>query len=152
MFSSRWTADDVPDRTSAMTTITTVATTTAITTIPRKTMTTEQRHAPPKARVRVSPLELRLYVAALLAAVYTISWRAIGGHAPATEPATVTAPTTSEPQRFAWIDSLPPVMRPAITLPAGWQLASEPQSSGSQPARIVRAPNRHVPRVRTRSS
>lgn len=91
--------------------------------------------------VRTSPLELRLYVAALLAAVYTVSWRAI---APAAEPS---RPTT--PQRFVWIDSVPPSMRPVVVLPAGWQLASEPRSSVAPTERVVRVPSR---RVRTRSS
>ena len=132
-----------------------VATTTAMTTITRKTMTTEHRNVSSKARVRVSPLELRLYVAALLAAVYTISWRAIGGHAPATEPAVASTPPTSEPQRVVWIDSMPPSLRPPISLPAGWQLASQQQVSPAQnalPARVIPIPNRRVPRVRTRSS
>lgn len=115
-------------------------------------MTTERRQPNRQARLRVSPLELRLYVAALLAAVYTISWRAIGGHDPATEPTTATGLATSEPLRFVWIDSLPPTMRPTITFPAGWRPAYEPRPSASQPTRIVRAPNRNVPRVRTRSS
>jgi hypothetical protein len=37
-------------------------------------------------------------------------------------------------------------------LPAGWRLASEPQASAAQPTRLIRAPSRRVPRVRTRSS
>jgi hypothetical protein len=118
-------------------------------------MTNERRNASSRARVRVSPLELRLYVAALLAAVYTISWRAIGGHAPATEPAIASAPPTSQPQRYVWIESMPPDLRPAITPPAGWQLASQQQVSpaqSAQPARVIHVPNRRVPRVRTRSS
>jgi hypothetical protein len=115
-------------------------------------MTTERHQPNRETRLRVSALELRLYVAALLAVIYTISWRAIGGHTPAPEPARATVPTTTEPQRFVWIDSLPPSMRPAIALPAGWQLVSEPQRSSTQPARIVRAPSQRVPRVRTRSS
>ena len=102
-------------------------------------MTTERRQVSPKARVRVSPLELRLYVVALLAAVYTISWRAIGAHAPATEPVVASTPPASEPQRVVW-----------ITLPDGWQLASQQQAS--PPARVVHVPNRRVPRIRTRSS
>lgn len=117
-------------------------------------MTTERRHVNVKARVRVSPLELRLYVAALLAAVYTLSWRVIGGHAPATDPAVASTPRRSEPQRFVWIDSLPPTRRPAIALPPGWQLASQRQVSSAQdaPPAIVHVPSRRVPRVRTRSS
>lgn len=97
---------------------------------------------------RPSPLELRLYIAALLAAIYTITWRAVGGmaHAPASaRPIT----TTIEQQRVVWIDRLPPDTRPTITVPTGWQLAQH--AATTQPARVVRVPHR-VPRVRTRSS
>lgn len=111
-------------------------------------MTTKRRESNREARLRTSPLELRLYVAALLAAVYTISWRAIGGHGPVTEAPIATAPTT-EPQRFVWIDSLPDTVRPSVVPPAGWQLASDPRSSVAPPERVVRVPSR---RVRTRSS
>jgi hypothetical protein len=113
-------------------------------------MTTE-RKPNREAYVRLSALELRLYLAALLAAVYTISWRAIGGQAPAPEPPIATVPAP-EPRRFVWIDNLPPRMRPAVALPRGWQLASEPQPSYAPPERVVRVPSRRVPRVRTRSS
>lgn len=121
-------------------------------------MMTERREPNRGSRLGMSPLELRLYTAALLAAVYTISWRAIGGQAraPATlspERPIATAPTTMEPQRFVWFDNLPPDARPPIALPAGWQLASEPPPSAiTQPARVVRVPSQRVPRVRTRSS
>jgi hypothetical protein len=141
--------------TMTTTTITNAGNTGAVTTTTTRrktTMTTEHRQANREAMRRTSPVELRLYAAAFLAAVYTITWRAIGGHAQAAEPAVATAHTTSEPQRFVWIDNLPPTMRPTIALPAGWQLASESRSASAQPARVVRAPNRRVPRVRTRSS
>lgn len=114
-------------------------------------MTTERRQ-PDRTHPRVSALELRLYMAALLAVVYTISWRAIGGHAPAATAPIATVPAPSEPQRFVRIESLPPSMRPAVVLPAGWQLATEPQPSFAPPERVVRVPSRRVPRVRTRSS
>jgi hypothetical protein len=97
----------------------------------RNPMTTERRPSNRETRLRMSPLELRLYVAALLAVVYTISWRAIGG--PATDPPIAIAPMTSQPQRFVWIDNLP-------------------QSSLAPTERIVRVPTRRVPRARTRSS
>lgn len=121
-------------------------------------MMTDRREPNRGSRLGMSPLELRLYMAALLAAVYTISWRAIGGQAQA--PATLSperpiaiAPRTTEPQRFVWIDSLPPDARPLIGLPAGWQLASELRPSAiTQPARVVRLPTQRMPRVRTRSS
>jgi hypothetical protein len=118
----------------------------------RNPMTTERRQSKREGRLRMSPLELRLYVAALLAVVYTISWRAIGGHGPVTDPPISIAPMTRQPQRVVWIDSLPPSKRPVVTLPAGWQLASEPPSSLARTERLVRVPTRHVPRVRTRSS
>jgi hypothetical protein len=121
------------------------------------TMTTEPR--PPKREpyIRLSSLELRLYVVALLGAIYTLSWRAIGGHAPApasplaSAPA-ASAPAASAPQHVVWIDSVRPVERPAVVLPAGWQLASEPRAPVAQPRPVVRAPTRRVPRMRTRSS
>jgi hypothetical protein len=78
-------------------------------------MTTERRQS--------NRAVLRLYVVAALAAVYTISWRAIGGHAPAAEPSSASVPTASEPRRFV-----------------------------TAPTRVVREPVRRVPRVRTRSS
>lgn len=116
-------------------------------------MTTEPGR-PGRARHRTSPLELRLYVAALLAALYTIAWRAIGGHAAVTESASVPppAPAPSQPPRLVWLDSLPPGMRPAVALPAGWRLASDARPASSQPAQVVRVPGRRAPRVRTRSS
>lgn len=117
-------------------------------------MKTEGRQPNRESRLHASPLELRLYVAALLAVIYTIAWRAVGGHVqtmPAsTQPEPEVVPAQRESPRFVWIDSLPVTMQPPIALPAGWQRASQPPTS--QPARMVRAPSRQVPRVRTRSS
>ena len=79
-------------------------------------MTTEQRPPKREPRWRVSALELRLYVVALLAAVYTISWRAIGGQAAG-------APAAAEPPRSARIERAP---------------------QAAQPARVVRVPKRRV--------
>ncbi len=106
----------------------------------------------PRTRVspRTSPLELRLYVAALLAVVYTISWRAIGAHAPAAEPAVELLPTTSETPRVVWIDQLPPSIQPVITPPPGWQRAPERPPAIAPAERLVQVPSRV--RVRTRSS
>ena len=123
-------------------------------------MTTERRPPARASRPRVSPLELRLYVAALLAAVYTIAWRAIGAHAPVPDPLATSpappaielTPTPTSPPRYVWIDSVPSTARPALVLPAGWQLASDPPPVAAPPARAVPAPRRRVPRVRTRSS
>lgn len=97
----------------------------------------------PKPTSPISSLELRLYLVAFLAVVYTISWSAIDR-----PPATSAEPP--EP-RFVWIDALPPQQRPAVALPAGWQLASEPKPAATPVPRVVRAPKR-VPRIRTRSS
>jgi hypothetical protein len=109
-------------------------------------MTTERR--PPESRVKASPLELRLYVVAVLAAIYTISWRAIGAQVTEAPPITDRTAGASEPQRFVWIDHLPPTSVPALSIPVGWQRASPP-SATAQPTRLVQTPNR---RVRTRSS
>ena len=115
-------------------------------------MTNERRQPKRGLRAAVSPLELRLYLVALLGVVYTISWRAIGGQAPATESQGATT-ATSEPKRMVWIDNLPPDMRPTIALPAGWQRETDPHASAAvPPARVVRVPARRAPRVRTRSS
>ena len=116
-------------------------------------MTTERRQPSREPLLRSSPLELRLYVAALLATVYTITWRAIAD-APTTQAVLATAPAPREPQRFVWIDSMPATARPVFALPVGWQLASAPGASSgtAQPARVLRTPSRRVPRVRTRSS
>jgi len=98
-------------------------------------------------RARPSPLELRSYLVAVLAVVYTISWRTIAGTA---DPAI--APAVTDPaQPVVWIDHLAPSLRPHVALPAGWQLASEPQAAVAPTERVV-VPSRRVPRVRTRSS
>lgn len=104
-------------------------------------MTTER----PARGTGASPLELRLYLVALLGVVYTIAWRAIGGEAAAPAPVATTA--TEPPPRFVWIDTLPADARPAVALPAGWQRAS-----ASDPPTRVSVPVRRAPRVRTRSS
>lgn len=95
-------------------------------------------------------LPLRLYVVAALAAVYTISWRAIGAHTSSAPAAETAAPAIAEPARAVWFEDLPANERPAIAVPAGWQLTSR---AGPAPApRLVRAPARTGRRVRTRSS
>ena len=132
-------------------TSTNAATTTAIDTT-RTAMTTEPREPTRGPLLGASTLELRSYLVAALAAVYTITLRAIGGHAPAMEPPPVSAPIAGDPPRSAWLGSVPPAIRPAITLPAGWQIVSARATPPSQPAAIVRVPDRRVPRVRTRSS
>ena len=99
-------------------------------------------------RWRATPLELRAYVAAALAVIYTVAWRAIAAQ-PVVHATTATA--SAEPPRVIWFDRLPPLERPAIAIPAGWQIASEAQPAADR-SFVVRAPSRRIPRVRTRSS
>lgn len=132
-------------------------------------MTTERR----SPTSTVSALEGRLYLGALLAIVYAITWRTIGAHAPQAAssspperapPIDRTAPSPSvgpgapaPPNRAVWLDQLPLEQRPAIALPPGWTLADGTTATSApvartaprQPSRIVRVPSR---RVRTRSS
>jgi hypothetical protein len=100
-------------------------------------------------RLALSPLELRLYAVAVLAAVYLVAWRAIAGgdSSNAAAQATSGAPTT------VWLDDLPPAQRPSLALPAGWRLASRgaPAVATTMP-RVVRVPTPRALRVRTRSS
>jgi hypothetical protein len=91
-------------------------------------MTTEPRQERRGPRLHPTTLELRLYLVAVLAAAYTLAWRASGGHAP-------------------------PVVAPAVTLPS----ASPAPPPPPPPRAVVRAPTRHAParrapRARTRSS
>ncbi len=116
-------------------------------------MTTECRRPGRETRLHTSPLELRLYMVAFLAAIYAISWRAIGGHSATARPAPVAAPSLArDVAHVVWIDRLPVHMRPPIALPAGWQLASEAPPPTALPTRILPSTRRHAPRVRTRSS
>lgn len=91
-----------------------------------------------KTERRISPLELRLYAAALVAAAYTITWRVID--APAPRAAEVEPAVQLEP--VAPVAATPPI-------PAGWQRLSEAPPPAAAPARLTQVPRR---RVRTRSS
>ena len=106
-------------------------------------------------RLALSPLELRLYAVAVLAAVYLVALRAIAGSGspnPVT-PAAAAAQAASGAPTTVWLDDLPPAQRPSLVLPPGWRLASrgEPAVATTTP-RVVRVPTPRAMRVRTRSS
>jgi hypothetical protein len=118
----------------------------------RTTMTDKPWRAAP--RLALSPLELRLYAVAVLAAVYLVAWRAIAGGASSNPPRAVAAaqPASGAPAAV-WLDDLPQAQRPSLALPTGWRLASrgEPAVATTMP-RVVRVPTPRALRVRTRSS
>lgn len=100
--------------------------------------------APPRVAPRISLLEMRLYIVAVLAGGYLFAWRAIS-----------TTPTNEGiPQApFAQLEEVPSSRRPVIALPPGWQLASPGESTAAMSApRITRLPAPRDLRVRTRSS
>lgn len=88
---------------------------------------TDPWHGKPRARLALGPGELRLYVVALLAIVFTVAWRVIGG------------PTPGDPPPVA-ASSTPP--RSSVT----------PVAAPREPARVVYRPTPRRLRVRTRSS
>lgn len=125
-------------------------------------MTDEPRASP---RIRITPLELRLYIVTLLAAVYVVAWRAIAGGAEPSAPSATpvagqvpaAAPTPARPAA-TWLEDLPPAQRPPLVAPAGWRVVSRDTVATTAPPatvrpapRVVRAPGRPL-RVRTRSS
>jgi hypothetical protein len=120
-------------------------------------MTTDH---PRSTRTRPSGTrDLRLCLAALLAMVYLIAWWAFGSRsqrATATTEAPAVLPTPAQSRLAIWYGDLAPSERPAIHLPAGWQLASSAPSSGpaihNTPPRSVRVAPARSRRVRTRSS
>lgn len=116
-------------------------------------MTDKPSRAAP--RLALSPLELRLYVVAVLAAVYLVAWRAIAGSGSsnAITPAAAAAQAASGAPTTVWLDDLPLAQRPSLALPPGWRLASrgEPAVATTMP-RVVRVPTPRALRVRTRSS
>lgn len=99
-------------------------------------MTTELVRPTRAPQPRISPIELRLYVVALLAAVHAITWRAIGGQHAAPEPAPTAA--VAEP--------------PPATPTAHPRLTAAPPRVVRSPSRPRATPVRRVVRVRTRSS
>lgn len=104
--------------------------------------------------------ELRLYVVAILAAVYTVSWRAITGsgalHGPNETPAAAdepAVPTDPAAPTAVWLDDLPAAERPPMVLPAGWRVVPRGTTPTlATPPRVVRVPAPRPLRVRTRSS
>lgn len=109
---------------------------------------TKPTRVPP--RISITPLESRLYIVALLAAGYLVTWRAIAPGASVTIPAVEVARPQSP---VAWLEDVPASERPAIALPPGWRLVSrgEPTATVSVP-RVARVPASRPMRVRTRSS
>lgn len=105
----------------------------------------------PAAPVRITPLELRLYAIAGLAAIYLIAWRAITGGA-WHDPAAAAAPA-APPSAARWLDEMPAAQRPAVVPPPGWRVVSRDPPAAVDPApRVVRAPVSRPLRIRTRSS
>lgn len=109
---------------------------------------TKPTREPP--RISITPLEGRLYIVALLAAGYLVTWRVI------TPSTSVTAPIVDAARLqppVVWLDDIPSSQRPALTLPPSWRLVSrgEPTTTAPSP-RVTRAPASRPLRVRTRSS
>ena len=116
-------------------------------------MTDKPSRAAP--RLALSPLELRLYAVAVLAAVYLVAWRAIAGDGSSNPaiPAAAAVKASSGAPPTVWLDDLPPMQRPPLTLPTGWRLASRGEHSvATTMPRVVRVPTPRALRVRTRSS
>ena len=105
-------------------------------------------------RLALSPLELRLYAVAVLAAVYLVAWRAIAGSEPPNPMTPAAAPAqASGAPATVWLDDLPPAQRPVPALPPGWRLASRVDAAvAATTPRVVRVPTPRALRVRTRSS
>ncbi len=109
---------------------------------------TKPARLPP--RILITPLEGRLYIVALLAAGYLVTWRAI------TPTASVTASTVDVarvPSPVVWLDDVPIEERPALPLPPSWRLVvrGDPTATAHSP-RVTRVPASRPLRVRTRSS
>jgi hypothetical protein len=101
-------------------------------------------------RIRASPLELRLYCVALLAAVYVVAWRSMSAGAPPSVAPVLAVETATPVARVVWLDELPPAQRPVLALPPGWRLASRGELTVAPV--VARAPASRPVRVRTRSS
>ncbi len=115
-------------------------------------------------RPRVSPgraigvPNLRLYLIAFLASVYVLAWWTFGARASARAAEIPRIDPAPEPrarqQAATWYQDLPPSVRPAVQLPAGWSIAE--RSTASPAPRSVTVPVRasaaRPGRIRTRSS
>lgn len=98
--------------------------------------------------------ELRLYVVAVLAAVYVVAWRTIATPAkpaPIEEPLPV-ASTAAPARRTVWLDDLPAGQRPNVAVPPGWHVVSRTSRAPAPRVQLVRVPTSRPVRVRTRSS
>lgn len=107
-------------------------------------------------RISLSPIEGRLYIVALLASGYLITWGAI--EATNTPSRSVMAPSpisnlAGARPSYIWLDDVVREHRPVISLPPGWQLASHLERATTAPVpRVTRIPASRPMRVRTRSS
>lgn len=116
-----------------------------------RTNNTERKRGP----ARTSAFELRLYVVAILAAVYLVAWRTIATPAksvPIDEPPVPTATALAPAQRAVWLEDLPAAQRPQVAVPAGWHVVSRTTSAPAPRVQLVRVPASRPVRVRTRSS
>jgi hypothetical protein len=130
--------------TKAEASITAVETTTAR---GASTMTTTERGAPSREGA-----SMKLYLFSALALVYSLAWWAF---APRPASDAVDAPTVANvdaPDRVAWLQDLPAARRPAVALPAGWQLATTTAVPRPAAVSTVRRVATRSNRVRTRSS
>jgi hypothetical protein len=115
--------------------------------------TTEGRAARPEPRIRLSSLEWRLYLTALLSGVYAIAWITLAARAPRVTAAAVgdvrgVLPARA-PARSVWLSDLPAAERPAVALPPGWVIAT---ASGQRRPGDLRRPAARRLRIRTRTS
>lgn len=105
-------------------------------------------------RTGASPLEWRLYIASALAGVQLLAWWAVTGTSSGSRTEEPTAPTPrAERVAPVWIGDLPAGQRPAVAIPPGWRIATDPEPVAAvrpSPPRVRKAPARR--RVRTRSS
>jgi hypothetical protein len=100
---------------------------------------------------------LKSLLVTVLAGGYLLAWWAFGGRGAA--PATVAAEVAPDARRAAarpgpvvWYQDLPVSARPAVTLPAGWHLASDGPAPSVEAAVPVPVPRARSRRIRTRSS
>ena len=109
-------------------------------------------------RARSHP-NLRVYLVALLASVYSLAWWTFGIRAPlrsaeraSLHPVVVRG---AQPEVATWYRELPPAA-PPVQLPAGWIIAEQATASPVPVARPLpgsrRASPRRQARIRTRSS
>ncbi len=111
-------------------------------------MTTTERGAPSREGA-----SLKLYLFSALALVYSLAWWAFAPRSASDAVDEPTAVSPAAPDRVAWLQDLPDAQRPAVALPAGWQLAT---TTPAEPRPVAVSAVRRVAsrsnRVRTRSS